>query len=124
MLFLYVLFVPWLLNHVTTVWHLFLVQISMVLLRVMDFPAVPIFYKNFPVFKRFSYASTLFALAYAFAYAITSFGLTYLINTCGYWGLLVIMIPVLIGYGYGLNHFINLEKVAERYPKLPSWDEK
>jgi len=123
-LFLFALFVPWLLNHVCTVWHLFFIQITMVLLRVMDFPAVPAFYKNFPVFKRFSYTSILYALAYAFVYLITSFGLTYLINYFGYWGLLILMLPVLIGYGYGLNHFINLEKAANRYPKLPNWDDK
>jgi MFS family permease len=115
-------FLPWLLEHMTTVWHLFFIQSFLVLFRVVDFPATPIFYKNFPVFKRFSYTSIIYALAYAFVYAITSFGLTYLINRYGYWGLLILMLPLLIGYGYGLHHFINLEKSAKRYPKMNTWD--
>jgi hypothetical protein len=87
-----------------------------------EFPAVPIFLKNFPVFKRFSYASFLYALARAVIYIIISFGLTYLVSYFGYWGLLVLMIPVLIGYGYGLRHFIKLEREAGRYPKFITWD--
>ena len=121
-LFVFILFMPWLLVHVTAVWHLFFIQSFLILFRVMDFPAVPIFFKNFPVFKRFSYVSFLYAMAYAIIYAITSFGLTYLIDFCGYWGILILMVPIFIGYGYALNHFKDLEKAAGRYPSLPTWE--
>lgn len=121
-LFLFTLFLPWLLNCVTAVWHLFLIQAAVLMFRVYDFPAVPIFYKNFPIFRRFTVTSLLYATAYAAAYAGTAFGLTYLINYFGYWGLLVLMIPGLIAYGYGLNYFIELERKENRYPDMHMWD--
>jgi hypothetical protein len=58
-----------------------------------------------------------YCTAYALIFLITSFGLTYLVSYLGYWGLLVLILPVLIGYGYGLNHFKQLEIAAGRYPK-------
>ncbi|OJW73440.1 MAG: MFS transporter [Candidatus Amoebophilus sp. 36-38] len=119
---IFILFLPWLLNHVTCPWHLFLIQANMLVFLPGELPGIPIFFKNFPVFKRFSYTSFLYALARAFIYFITSFGLSYLINYFGYWGLLILMVPVLIGYCYGLKHFINLEKAAGRYPKLTTWE--
>lgn len=118
------LFIPWLLNHVTAAWHLFFIQAIVLLFRVYDFPAVPIFYKHFPIFKRFTAASLLYALAYAVAYAGTAFGLTYLIAYLGYWGLLVLMIPGLVAYGYGLNYFTELERKEGRYPDMHLWNIK
>ncbi|OJW73492.1 MAG: hypothetical protein BGO68_03565 [Candidatus Amoebophilus sp. 36-38] len=113
---------PWLLNHMTASWQFFLIQSCIILFWPFNFPGVPIFFKNFPVFKRFSYTSFISAIAGSIIFAITSFGLTYLIAWFGYWGLLVLMVPVLIGYGYGLRHFIKLEREAGRYPKLMTWD--
>jgi hypothetical protein len=88
-----------------------------VIFSTNDLPAVPILFKNFPVFKRFSYTSFLYASSYALLYPLTSFGLTYLTEYFGYWGLLIIMVPALVGYGYGLNHFKQLEIAAGRYPQ-------
>jgi hypothetical protein len=110
-------FLPWFLNHLTAPWQLWAIQSFLILFYPNDLPAVPIFFKNFPVFKRFSYTSFIYALAYALPYVITSFGLTYLIEYMGNWGVLVVMLPVVIGYGYGLNHFIQLEIAAGRYPQ-------
>ena len=118
---IFVPFLPFLLNHITQAWQLFLLQSFIVIIMPTDLPAVPIFFKSFPLYKRFSYTSVLFALAYAVIYAITSYGLTYLIAYFGYSGLLILMIPVLIGYGYGLNYFKKLEKAAGRYPKIQLW---
>ncbi len=118
------LLMPWYMNHVTAVWQLFLIQALLLLFRVHDFPAVPIFYRSFPVFKRFTATSLLYAIAYAVSYAATAFGLTYLIHYFGYWGLLVLMVPSLIGYGFSLHYFIDPERKADRYPVLKMWDIK
>jgi MFS family permease len=115
-------FMPWLLNNLTAPWQLFIIQTYIIIFQPNELPAAPIIFKSFPVFKRFSAASFLFSMAYAVIYAITSFGLVYLVNYFGYWGLLVVMVPVLIGYGYGIQHFTKLEKAAGRYPKLMTWD--
>jgi hypothetical protein len=121
-LLIFSLFIPWLLDNVTTVWHLFLIQATVLLFRVHEFPAIPIFYKHFPIFRRFTATSLLYALSYAVAYASTAFGLTYLIAYWGYWGLLVLMIPGLVAYGYGLNYFTELERKGNRYPDMHMWN--
>ena len=112
-----VLALPFWLNNLQSALQLFLIQALMVVFFANDLPALPIFFKHFPVFKRFTYTSFLFALSRACVYVITSFGLTYLVRYFGYWGLLVLMVPILIGYGYGLSHFKQLEIAAGRYPQ-------
>jgi MFS transporter, MHS family, proline/betaine transporter len=116
------LLMPWYMHHITAVWHLFLIQALLLLFKVNDFPAVPIFYRSFPVFKRFTAASLLFAMATAVTYAATSFGLTYLIDYFNYWGFWVLITPALIDYGYGLHYFIKQERKTARYPVLKMWE--
>jgi uncharacterized membrane protein len=72
-------------------------------------PATPIFYKYFPIFKRFTYTSFLSAVAKLLTYLITSFGLVYTTAHLGYWGLFCIFIPVGIGFFMSLLHFQKLE---------------
>ena len=119
---LIMIFIPNLFNYVVEPWQLFTLQSILLIFIPGEFPAMPIFFKTIPLFKRFSYSSFIFALARAFIYILTSFGLTYLISYFGYYGLLILMAPVLIGYGYGLQHFITLEKAAGRYPKMMTWN--
>ena len=54
-------------------------------------------------------------------YLITSFGTVYLTFYFGTYGLLIIIVPVLLGYFYGLNTFITLEKEAGNYQKKTFW---
>jgi MHS family proline/betaine transporter-like MFS transporter len=68
-------------------------------------PATPIFYKFFPIFKRFTYTSLLSAFAKLLTYVITSFGLVYLAATFGFWGLLLIFVPVGIAFFISLKYF-------------------
>lgn len=75
-----------------------------------------IFFKHFPVFKRFTYANVTYAIAHTSMYIVTSFGTVYLVKTLGNYGLLVIMIPLIVGYTFGLHHFEKLEKEAGNYP--------
>jgi hypothetical protein len=72
-------------------------------------PATPIFYKYFPIFKRFTYTSFLSAVAKLLTYLITSFGLVYTTANLGYWGLFCIFIPVGVGFFMSLLHFQKLE---------------
>lgn len=100
---------PYLLNNLTNVSELLLFQLIVILLGPTGFPAVSILYKHFPVFKRFTYSTVIYALSRALIYVITSFGLVYLVKYFSHWGLLVIIIPALIIYYYGRNHFEKLE---------------
>jgi MHS family proline/betaine transporter-like MFS transporter len=117
----FTLALPFLLNHITAAWQLLLIQAFMITFTPTDAPATPIFFRSFPMYRRFSYTSILFALAGALMYAITSYGMSYLIAYFGYGGLLFLLVPVLIGYSYGLHYFKKLEKAAGRYPRLEIW---
>ena len=44
-------FLPWLLKHTTPPWQLLLIQSIIIIFWPSDLPGVPIFFKNFPVFK-------------------------------------------------------------------------
>jgi len=112
-----VLALPYLLNNITTPSDLLILQLVMIMFSLSYSSAMPIFYKHFPVFKRFTYASVLYALSRAIIYLITTFGLVYLTNYFGNYGILLITIPVIIGFAFGLNHFGNLEKEAGNYPQ-------
>lgn len=48
-------------------------------------------------------------------YGITAFGIVYLVEYLNYWGLWIIIIPIIIGSWFALNHFI-LEKEVGNYP--------
>ena len=107
---------PYILNNLNSGSDLLVVQIFMIMFSMSYSSAMPIFYKNFPVFKRFTYASFLYALSRMIIYLITSFGLVYCTNYFGNWGVLLIILPTLFGFGFGIQHFENLEKLAGHYP--------
>jgi hypothetical protein len=78
-------------------------------------PARSITYTHISIFRRFTYLSFSYALSRVIMYIITSFGLVYLVEFFGYIGLLIIMIPVVISYIFGVIHFGRLEKAAGNY---------
>lgn len=113
---IFIIFCPYLLNHINAPYQLFLIQLVMVLLYECLGPAGPILYKCFPVFKRFTYVSIIFAISRALMHIITSFGFIYITNYFGHWGLWVVMVPMIIGFAYGLLYF---EKLAKECGDLP-----
>lgn len=106
---------PYMFSHFNNHNHLLLLQISFILFWATEFPATPILLKHFPVFKRLTYPSLLFALSRACMYVITSFGIIYVIKYFNNWGLYIITLPVSIGYWFALNHFLKLEKEVGNY---------
>lgn len=112
-----ILLLPYLLFSIATANRLFLIQILICIFKPSTTPAGAIFFAHFPVFKRFTYSSFLYALSRALMYVVTSFGLVYLTKLFGSWGLLIIFIPVLIGFNFGISHFKLLEEAAGNYPR-------
>jgi hypothetical protein len=106
---------PYLLNNINSSFQLLLIQILMISFAIRHFPATPIFYKHFPVFKRFTMSCLMYALGRAVMFAIVSFGLIFLIHYFGNWGILLIAIPTLVGYKFSLGHFEKLEKKSKEY---------
>jgi MFS family permease len=108
---------PYLLGIIGTSFEILLIQSFIMSFGCFMSPAFPIFYRHLPVFKRFTYATLSFALSRALIYTIISFGLVYLTEYLDHWGLLIVMIPIIIGYAFGLFHFTKLEKEAGNYPQ-------
>ncbi len=104
---------PYLLDNLTSSYQMMAIQVIIVVFGFMGTPAVSIFYKRFPVFKRFTYATFSYALSRAFIYVITSFGLVYFSEIFGNWVVLVVMIPTAIAFTYAIRHFEMLEKINE-----------
>lgn len=112
---IFTLFSSCILNNITEPFYLFLFQTLLVLVAPDIGPAVSIFFKYFPVFKRYTYNSMIYATSRALMYIITSFGILFLTKYFGHWGLLIIMIPIIIGSTFALRHFQKLEKEAGIY---------
>jgi MHS family proline/betaine transporter-like MFS transporter len=114
--FILILFIPSFLHYNDSAFNLFLLQSVVIFLAPDSMPAESILIKHFPIFKRFTYATFIYALSRALMYIITSFGLVYLTIFFGTYGLFIIFIPTCIGYLYGLNHF---EKLEEEFADQP-----
>lgn len=106
---------PYLLYNISTPFELLLLQLAITLSIPTDFPAASIFYIHFPVFKRFMTVSLMYALARAIIAVLTTFGIVFLVEYFGNWGILVVMVPLVLGYGLALFHFQKLERSSSQY---------
>ncbi len=88
----------------------FFLQLLILLVGLEPLPADAIFIKCFPVLKRFKYVGLLGSLRMVVMFTGTSFGFVYLNESIGHWGLTVIMVPIAIGFLWGVNHFRKIEK--------------
>ena len=95
---------------ISTPFHLFLFQSVLIIFALSNYPANAIFFKHFPVLKRFTYTCVIHAVSHASIYVITSFGLIYLVKWFDQIGVLFILLPVSICFGIGLHYFDKLEK--------------
>lgn len=90
--------------------QLFLIQALIVMVALDSMPAEAVLIYHLPTWRRFTYASFLYALSRALMYIIISFGLVYLGNHLGHFGLWLITLPVTGAYLYGVSHFEGLER--------------
>ena len=111
----FVLLMPHLLSIVSNPLQLFFIQTFLSFFAIDSIPANAVFFVHFPIFKRFTYANFIYASSRALTYIVVSFGLVYLVEKFGNYGLLIIFIPITIGYRFGVLHFESLEKASGRY---------
>lgn len=97
---------------------LFFIQLLILIAPLDGAPAEAVFIYHFPIYRRFTYASFLYAVARALMYIIISFGLIYLGKYFGAFGLWFITLPVAVAFLYGVFHFEKLERKLEIYPNL------
>lgn len=113
---IFILACPYLLNNLGSPNELLLMQIFAVAFVPTVYPATPIFYMHFPIFKRFTYPCLIHSLSRALMYVITSFGIAYLVDWFNHFSILIITIPIMIGYIFSILHFEKLEREVGNYP--------
>ena len=74
----FVLLCPYVLSNASSATDIILLQSYCLFFSLSTFPAYAVIYKYFPVFRRFTNASLIYALSRAIMYIVTSFGLVYL----------------------------------------------
>ena len=104
------IFFPIVMQYDANPYYIFIFQALASLFVFDHVPATPIFYRFFPIFKRFTYTSFLSAFAKLLTYFVTSFVLVILSTKFGYWGLFLIFIPVGLGFFFSLKYFETLER--------------
>lgn len=106
---IFILISPFLLMNLSSPNKILFLQ-SFIMFFVLDnTPASSIFYSYFPIFKRFTYTSFIYALSRALMYIITSFAFIYITQHFGNWGIIIISTPILCAYIFGVLHFQKLE---------------
>lgn len=86
------------------------IQLLSVVFTLTGVPAVPILIKHFPILRRFSYTSFIYALSRAVIYMVTSFGLVYFTEWFGHIGTCFILVPITTGFLWSVIYFEKIEK--------------
>ena len=113
------IFIAALINTCTSANHIFVLQALILVLCLNDFPAQYIFIKQMPVHRRFTASGFIYASSRALTYIITSFGIVYLTEIFGHWGLLFITIPLCTSYLLSINYFEKLENQKHHQVHTP-----
>jgi MFS family permease len=101
---------PLAISNISKPMDIFFLQLLILLVGMEPLPADAIFIKYFPVLRRFKSAALLGALRMIVMFAGTSFGFVYLTKSMGHWGLGVIIVPVSLGFLWGVRYFKKMEK--------------
>lgn len=115
------IFLPFCIDFANSNFQIFLIQASLLIFSMVAEPAPSVFIKHFPVLKRFTTASFVYAISRAVVYVITSFGLIYLTGLLGHYGIWFIMLPIIFGFFWGVNYFEKLEGINHKAPNILSW---
>jgi MFS transporter, MHS family, proline/betaine transporter len=78
-------------------------------------PARGVFLMHFGTLERFKFSAFLNGLSHFCLYLITAFGITYLRDLMGVYGILVISLLLTGLFSYGVREFINMEKKIGAY---------
>lgn len=111
--------IPYWLNNISSLTSLSLLQFAMFFLALNPFcMQIPCF-KHIPLERRFTTLATTFGIATALANVIVTFSIIPLTTYLGYYGLLVLLVPVTIGVLFAVNHVRKLEINAGLYNNYP-----
>jgi len=105
-----VLSLPYLLNNISEPYHLIAIQYLFIIFAIHGMPAFAIFYKYIPILTRFTKTGLSYSIGRAVMFGGTSFGLIYLVEWCGNWGIFGLFAVTLFAYTIALFYFDKLEK--------------
>ena len=86
-------------------------------------PLDPILIKHFPILRRFTSVTFGYALSRASMYVTISFGLVFLTEWFGFYGIWVISLPLIFFWFRALFHFEKLEKKTGQFPQAYPFNE-
>lgn len=92
--------------------EVFISQLIIISFGMMDIPGAAVFIEKISVLKRFMYTSMLYAFSRISMYILTSFGVIYITDSFGKWGIWMMFILFAIIFYIALNHFIKLDKIS------------
>jgi MHS family proline/betaine transporter-like MFS transporter len=107
--FIFVLVCPYLFANLRDASDLMMIQSIILVFSSTDIPAAAIIYIHFPIFKRFSYITMIYAVSRLIMYTVGSFGMIYLVEKFDNWGFFIIMLPISLGLAFAISHFEKLE---------------
>lgn len=119
----FVFAIPYIFDNSNSLQNILFVQLMLMAFPLNGGPAMSIVITHFPIFRRFSYSSFIYALSRALVYVITSFGFIYLHDYFGNWAFFFILMPTLLGFWWAVKHFERLENgedIAEYLKKAES----
>jgi MFS transporter, MHS family, proline/betaine transporter len=84
-------------------------QCATMLFMFDETPAAPMFFKHFPVLKRFRYTGLITSLASLLVYLLLAFGIPWMTKDYGCVGILFFLVPSGICFLFGLRYFERKE---------------
>ncbi len=117
-------FFPYILGHSNNLFLLLIFQIIAFSPLFNSFTNIAVWFKYFPIAKRFTIIGTAYGVTTAAGYAITSFSVIPLQQYLSHYCLWVIYVPVLIGFYYSLKYMEKHEKERGAYDQYPYEENK
>ncbi len=115
------LVIPFVLPNISAPSHLFILQALILVCSLDESPGESVFLRHFPLYNRFMSATLIFALSRAIMNVIISFGLVYLSQWFGDFGIWILVLPVIFAIFISLGHFKELEIKQRSYPFLSKY---
>ena len=115
-----ILFAPYLLySEYQSLNVLLLLQLFFFSPMICSFTNISVWFRHFPIDRRFRIIATTYGIATAIGYSASSFIAIPLMNYLGHYVIWGLFAPVIIGYYYSINYAEQLERKKDSYLNYP-----
>lgn len=105
---------PFWLSLIETPNELLIFQLFIISFGIMDIPAAGIMMNHFPVLKRITSTSLIYAFSRMLIYILTSFGVIQLSESFSNWGIWFMMMILCFGFAWSIHYFKQIEGMPNR----------